>query len=137
MKKDNTIPLITAKAWTKEWRSRETANNPNRKCNAFLIPAEVLEAVLAEIKNQPGNKLVRAYLGLDKSSNEEKLIIVGTQPEPQNDGKVIYRDIINGVVDGTELEGAALESTELEQGSGIWDFSKPCPPECDPNSPLS
>ncbi len=123
-----TIPLKVAEAWTKEWRSRESQQNPNQKCNAFLIHAEVLEAVLAEIQNQPDKKMVRAYLGIDSATKEEKLMIVGTTPETQEDGSVIYRDLINGTVDGTELG---------EGGSGIWDFSKPCPPECDPNSPLN
>lgn len=126
--KDKTISLATAKDWTSEWRSEESDYNKHNKCNAFLIHAEVLQAVLEAIKDQSGVKKVRAYLGVDAATNEEKLIIVGTQPETQPDGSIIYRDIINESADGADLENSA---------SGIWDFTVPCPPKCDPKSPLN
>jgi len=126
--KDNSISLKTAIKWTTEWRSEESDYNKYNKCNAFLIPAEDLAAVLKEIKHNPGVKKVRAYLGVDHETHEEKLILVGTQEEKQKDGSVIYRDIINNATDSTSL---------ADGDSGIWDFSKPCPPECDPNSPLN
>jgi len=132
---DNTIPLATAKTWTAEWRSEESNYNNYHTCNGFLVPAEDLQNVLDEIKGQTGDKKIRVYLGVKTDNSTipptqtEKLLIVGTIAEIQDDGSVIYRDIINGTVDG---KGAAPLTN-----SGIWDFSEPCPPVCDHKSPLN
>lgn len=66
------------------------------------------------------NACVRAYLAID-DTGEEKLVFVGTQ----QDRSGVYRDMLptgDGVGDGEE---------------GIWDFTRPCPPNCDDDSDLN
>ena len=66
--------------------------------------------------------MARAYLAID--NGVEKLIIVGTSQE-QKGGVTIYRDLLpsnDGVGDA---------------GNSIYDFTQPCPPDCDPSSPLN
>ena len=109
--------------WTKNWQSKY----PNLS-KAFLIPAEDLIACFNEmgVKMGPDGKLqldasgefepcVRAYLAIEDGSSEEALLIVGTTTV---DG-VQYDDII-----GTDGEDGAIN------GSGIYDFTKPCPKSC-------
>ena len=121
---DNTISLQTAQDWTSEWRSVESSYNKHNECNGFLIPAEDLQAVLNEMQNQTGDKKVRAYLGVDSATNQEKLIIVATEPQTQRDGSVIYRDMINGY-------------NGLQTGGKLYDFTLPDPPASDLSSPLN
>lgn len=117
---DNSIPLETAVSWTTQWRAVESTYNSYNDCKGFLIPASDLESVLSEIAGQSGDKYVRAYLGVDPTTNKEKLIIVGTEPDDIKGGTVIYRDLITGY-----------------NGTGkMYDFTQPVPPGSDPASPL-
>lgn len=134
--KENTVSLEVAKGWTEEWRKQCPEN-----CKAFLIPATDLIEVLNEMgligdkaaakaqKRADKNKLdVRAYMAIgaeDGGPVEERLLIVGTK---EIDG--VYRDIIDG-----EIDGESLGLTD-DPSSGIYDVTSPCPPVCDPNSPL-
>ncbi len=120
---DNSISLQTAQSYTNEWRSEESTYNKYNECNGFLIPADDLQAVLDEMEDQKGTKKVRAYLGVDPATNQEKLIFVATKPENQKGGSVIYRDMINGY-------------NGLQTGGKLYDFTEPCPAACDGNSPL-
>lgn len=138
-KEKNTISLDVAQKLVKQWR-KTCPNN----CKAHLIPALDLTQVLKEmgILVKRGNdyilddsKLpdngVRAYLAIDedlvdKPGKGEKLVIVGTTREVESGGKIVHRDIIN-------TGGATLEKAE---DTGIYDFTHPCPNDCDPNSPL-
>lgn len=116
---DKKISLETAQQWTRQWRSEESTYNSHNECNAFLIPVQDLQGVLAEMGNPTdGDACVRAYLGVDPTSNTEKLIIVGTKKD--RDG--VYRDLL-------PQEGSAEYS--------IWDFTSPCPPYCDSSSSLN
>ena len=120
---DKKISLATAQTWTQEWRSVESDYNSHNECNAFLIPVQDLQGVLAEMGANPGDDAcVRAYLGVDPSTNEEKLIIVGTQ----KDRNGVYRDLLPNAADG---DGG--------DGNSIWDFTKACPPMCDDRSSLN
>ena len=129
----NAIPLKVAEQWTKKWR--ETCPN---NCKAFLIPALNLVEVLKEMNilqikengnytmNKVNDSYVRAYMAIDtetKEGNGEKVLIVGTKLG--KDG--VYRDMVPDRKD----------DYELEDGDGlVYDFSKPCPNDCDPGSPL-
>ena len=121
-----TIPVQTASEWTKKWKNKNPKNS-----KAFLLPIEDLLGCLVEMGiaklDEHGNgtitykenEKVRTYLGID-DNGEEKLLMVGTK----NEGE-IYTDIIN-------------EDSEKEvSNSGIFDFTDPCPTDCDPNSPLN
>ena len=108
----NIISLPEAEAWTAEWRKQ----NPG-KVKAFLIPTEDLQEVLNERPDK-----VRAYLGIEINPNDgsqtDKLVLVGTRL----DGS-IYKDML------PPLQGS--------NGNYIYDFTLPCPIECDPTSPLN
>ncbi|MDP3679953.1 MAG: hypothetical protein Q8R22_03865 [Flavobacterium sp.] len=113
----NAIPLKTAQKWAKRWTKKEGDYNKHHHVNAFLIPKVDLLEVLAE-----GVDAVRAYIGID-DNNVEKLMIVGTKYDPVTK---IYVDMITvGVGNATAEE------------DNIYDFSTPCPPAGDPESPLN
>jgi hypothetical protein len=115
-KKVNTINLKTAQKWAKRWSKKEGDYNKHHRLNAFLIPKADLIEVLAE-----GVDAVRAYIGVD-DDNVEKLMIVGTKFDASTN---TYVDMITvGLNDTTDGE------------DDIYDFTRPCPTACDPNSPL-
>lgn len=134
---NNTVSLTDAKQWVSAWRKKCPDN-----CKAFLIPAQDLTSALKEmdilVEQKDGtvvldeskleNNGVRAYMAIDSKVSEgggEKLLIVGTQAVQRKDG-LVHIDLIND---------ASMSKSDLI-GSGIFDFTGPCPPECDPNSPL-
>ena len=112
---DKKISLATAVSWTTNWRSA-----PSSSARAFLVPVEDLQGVLAEMGN-PSTGCIRAYLGVDNTNGEEKLIIVGTKKDKSG----VYRDLLPDAGDG---DGDDFS---------IWDFSTPCPPDCDDDSALN
>jgi hypothetical protein len=134
-----TISIDNAKEWAYNWQSANTEH-----CKAFLIPAEDLIAALKEagiinasgtvVNNKVDAGAVRAYMAIDPSNGTdvsngygEKLLIVSTVKDRAN----IYRDIIvDEKQDGTD------ENDNQRIGTGIFDFTQPCPSICDENSPL-
>ncbi len=139
-----TIPLSTAQACVKKWREENGFN-----CKAFLIPADDLIACLEEmeilLKNPNGsytienaeNSGIRAYLAIDRPTNQfatpqtEKLYLVATELDSQG----IYRDIIEGEKP-EKMETEIFAKILTLKGTGIYDFTAPCPNECDPSSSL-
>jgi hypothetical protein len=125
-KKPATRPVKTAKTWTKNWQE---ANKNHAK--AFLIPIGDLIACFNEMNVKfttdangkihavsDGHEInVRTYLGTDNTTSEDHLLIVGTTTI---DG-INYKDIV--------------ETTTGE--SLVYDFTKPCPSNCDPKSLLN
>lgn len=145
----NAVPLDQAQEWTKRWQQSCPGN-----CKAFLIPSVDLIEVLFEMATMNGAKInpktveevtkafqntkVRAYMAIEafndkntpermKGATMEKVLMVGTK---EIDG--IYHDIIDGKIQAT---GDVLKTGGVD--SGIYDFSIPCPPFCDPGSPLN
>jgi len=125
---ENKISLEIATDWAKRWRKKESSYNKYHKCNAFYVPSIDLLEALAEI-NDKGEQAegIRAYIGVEKVPVKgklkkhkyvEKLMIVGVDKE----GK----DILSSS-DGLTLDPSS---------GGIFDFSQPCPPVCDKDSPL-
>ena len=113
----NAIPLKTAQKWAKRWSKKEGDYNKHHHVNAFLIPKVDLLEVLAE-----GVDAVRAYIGVD-DAGVEKLMIVGTKFNPETG---IYVDMISDTL-GNSAVGQ----------DNIYDFTEPCPPASDPESPLN
>jgi hypothetical protein len=112
------VSLQTAEKWTKAFRGKQELEGNKKKVDAFLIPRESLEAVLA-LKTDA----VRAYLGIN-NKKEETLIFVGAN----KDDKGIYRDVFGS--SQTDKEG------DSDEGDIVYDASRPCPPYGDPSSPL-
>jgi len=113
------ISLQDAIDWTSNWRRA-----PASTTNAFLVPLADLQGAIAEIQGETGSPMVRAYMAVN--DGEEKLVIVGTTQETQKDGSIVYKDMLPAVGDNFETSP-----------NGIWDFTKRCPPHCDPNSQLN
>ncbi len=135
---ENTIPKDTGAQWTANWRSQ----HPNT-VNAFLIPAvdfvEVLneigvldDAAAAQAQTNANNlnSKVRGHLAID-GNNTEKMIFVGTE-----NVNGVDRDIIDGTIDGTTPTSLKSSASDINT-SGVFDFTEPCPPSCDDNSPLN
>nr|WP_321221792.1 hypothetical protein [uncultured Psychroserpens sp.] len=116
-----------AKNWTKRWQ-----DNNKSHAKAFLVPIGDLIACFNEMNvkfttdangkiqavSQGHEVNIRAYLGTDdKSPSEDHLLLVGTTT---TDG-VNYKDMV---------ETAAGVSQ-------VYDFTKPCPSNCDPGSELN
>jgi len=133
--KTNQITVEDAIKWTTAWRKK----NPNN-CKAFLVPVKDLTEVLIEMnilnKQENGSYVlditkingagVRNYMAIDaaeKEGNGEKILIVGTK---FIDGK--HKDIINN---------KPAEGYQRSMGSGIYDFTLPCPTTCDTDSSLN
>ncbi len=133
-----TRPIGDAKKWAYNWQSA----NPN-KCKAFLMPAEDLIGALTEmgVINASGqvdatkvaDAGVRAYMAIDETDTSksngygEKLLIVGTYVDCNN----VHRDIIE-----EELPSGCKTTMPTPTGSGVFDFTYPCPSTCDDYSPL-
>ncbi|QXP60340.1 hypothetical protein [Olleya sp. HaHaR_3_96] len=138
----NEVTLENAKTWAKKWQTENKYH-----CNAFLMPAiDLIEALLEMnvlVKQDDGNYSlqnvessgVRAYMAIDQEIENgygEKLLLVGTKV----DCKDIHRDIIEDEkpsgCDNCDVNAAV----DKLNGSGIFDFTSPCPSDCDLNSPL-
>ena len=135
------IPLNTAKEWIKNWK----ANNLTAKTKAVVIPTRDLANLLIELevfKVQPGGSYqlnlskegvmnVRGYFANDGS--EDKLLLVGTEQFEGNYADIISDDIYINKSGATQK----ANNTVSNGTSGIYDLTTPCPPMCDPNSPLN
>lgn len=138
----NEVKLKPAKNWAKNWQQKY-----KKECKAFLMPAidliEALEEMNVLVKQKDGHYSiqnvdssgVRAYMAIDEDIQEgrgEKLLIVGTKVDCNG----IHRDIIEGEkpsgCDACEVDATVAEL----EGSGIFDFTAPCPTTCDDKSPL-
>lgn len=118
---ENKVSLAVAKDWTSRWRAIESEYNAHHECRAFNIPLKDLKEVI----NEEGVVSVRAYIGVEKEiiENEtvltEKLLIVGVNSSD--------KDMIS-----------SINNVTLDDESGsIYDFTRPCPSGCDPDSPLN
>lgn len=113
---DKKIDLTTAISWTNQYRN----NNPS-SARAFLVSVQALNSLLAEMGNPTNpDECVRVYMGVDPATNEEKLILVGTEEDKGG----VYKDLLP-------------PSSGAPSVHSIFDFTKACPPNCDPNSPLN
>ncbi|MEP2935261.1 MAG: hypothetical protein ABJM06_06060 [Gilvibacter sp.] len=108
---NDTVSLQDAETWTAEWRKQNPGN-----VKAFLIPTDDLTGVLAENPDK-----VRAYIGIKLNGDgtqEAKLLIVAADRVGS-----IYED--------------QLPPQQGDNGNYIFDFTSPCPTDCDPNSSLN
>ncbi|MFT5891337.1 MAG: hypothetical protein ACI9Y7_001438 [Dokdonia sp.] len=147
---DDLITICEAKTWTEKWQTE----NPNH-CKAFLVPIQDLLGTLSEmgiIKIDDGeisgkfdetkDEMIRSYLSInpDEVKNPgkgEKLLLVGTVNTGKEDGNgnIVYQDIVAEEKSGEEAQVTYPSGVTLD-GSGVFDVTRPCPNQCDPNSPL-
>jgi len=148
---ENPIPIDCAKKWTAKWQ----AENAGVHCSAFLIPVPDLIATLKEmgiidsdgnvVSNEEPQPKIRAYMAIDEAKVKEagfgeKLVIVGTEVRKDPNGKGYitnrYGEIIHfDIVEGERNSIASAFTTPT--GSGAYDFTQPCPSNCDDDSPLN
>lgn len=108
----NTITLNTAEKWAKKWQKQEGNYNSHHELKAMLIPLEDITQLLDQ-----GVDAVRAYLGVDDTETE-RFMLVGTKYDAATD---TYVD---------------MTPDKVVNRGDIYDFTRPCPPSCDTNSPL-
>lgn len=147
--KTKSIPVLEAQTYVKKWQSENSATNKKgglKHAKAFLIPAgdlidcliemEILKDLSCVNTSLVDSASIRAYMGIDRPSSDdmqsaetEKLVLVATTKEVDGTNKIIHRDII---------EGYDIKNPPPHKliGTGIFDFTDPCPTTCDPNSPL-
>lgn len=108
------IPLDEAITLTKAWADQ------GKFYKAFLLDAREMQDILNEL----GSRYVRVYFGWDVNQEEgrhERLIMV-----PAND-------------EGNDMlpnKHSVTHHQLTEANSNVFDFTLPCPPTCDVNSPL-
>lgn len=109
------IPVGEAKVWAEKYRRASGSDEDDKKkITAYLIPLETLRAVL----DNPIDA-VRAYKGIN-NAGEQILFFVGTKL----DEKGIYRDVV--------FPASGIEN----DGEVVYDATRPCPPNGDPDSPF-
>lgn len=77
---------------------------------SWRIPHDAVDALFTDNAYS-----IRTYLGFDSSNSEVKLIVVGTTDEVNG----TYEDVIG-----------------QSPNTKIYDYTEPCPTNCDTNSPL-
>jgi hypothetical protein len=147
--KSKSIPVKEATNRVKKWQSENSATNKNGDlihAKAFLISAVDLLDCLIEmqiIKDEScintsllDSASVRAYMAIDRpdtdntpSAETERLVLVATTKDVDSNNKTVHRDIIEGYVIKNPPPHKLV-------GTGTFDFTKPCPNNCDIESPL-
>ena len=142
------IPIDEAKTLARTWQGRNQT-----RAKAFLVPvADLLECFkemgIARYDDQTGNYIIhqnvphdiRVYSGTvndptywpdPNKGYGDKLLLVGTWWDAN---KKQHVDIIDRG-DGHHNNTAGGPPPPI--GSGVFDFTHPCPSECDPSSPLN
>lgn len=126
-----TIPVKMAKARVKRFREQFKADVPESNIpRAILIPINDVLAIMekytvvdAEGQSHISLSGLRAYFAVKLADQELDDDVTALIVAVDKHGK----DIINTTED--ELGGG-------DDGSEIYDFTKPCPDVCDPESPL-
>lgn len=116
----NVLTLNDAVTLTQNWRKKQASSGKPHFVKSFRVSV----AELKEVMNQADTDYVRFYLGLD-SNDFERLILVSVKE--QNDTKIVQ---------GEQQHGKDLYGKINDVEYQIFDFSKPCPPICDPESTL-
>jgi len=124
-----TIPLEAAKSRVRRFREQmlEKGGDPAGVPRAILIPISDLLAIIEKYStvDEEGNVInslqgVRAYFAVKATDKE-------------------LADDVTALIVAVDKKGKdIIPTSDLLQGDGseIYDFTKPCPTECDPESPL-
>ena len=116
-------PLKQAKKDTERWRA-------SHKIDAFAIDRQELMDIINEAPKEVDT--IRVYFGLTEEG-EEKMFLVAAKKvfmTTEEDGEeiVIIKDLID--------QNAKVNSDGTVEYF-VYDFTNPCPPTCDDDSPLT
>ena len=106
------IPVDIASSWIGRWQ----LSDQYLKAFSFTFDADEFRALLDE-QHVHRVRLYVALQELDDGTILEKLLVVGVDKEGN--------DVTNPIKKGKDPG-----STNPDDGSGIYDFSHPCPPIC-------
>lgn len=129
------VPLETAQHWITNWIDAD----PNA---APLDPTEmrafvVRRADFVELLNQQDTEFIRMYVGrkenLDEGRMRPCLLLVSAAYQKDIDPTAPAPDEIVDLV-GTITINTGAVATEATYD--VFDFSRPCPPHCNEDSPL-
>src|ERR1700761_5506467 len=117
---EGTIPVKTAIQLTANSRTYLGDSNDDFNTCAFLIPIISFKNILLY---NPDAESVRAYIGL-------------TDPTDPKSGKLVLVPGVNGK-DVPYVNPPTGTGSDDGSQSNTYDITKPCPPECDTDSPLN
>lgn len=135
------VPLDDAKTWVSNWINADPAKDPKFKpsdLRAFVVR----RSDFVELLNQTETEFVRMYIGFkpnaDTKSGQEPCLVLAsaatkwtTQPNYEGDDRDTIIDLI-----GEQTVYNIQEGKEVSEYYQVFDISRPCPPICDPKSPL-
>ncbi|MEP0264107.1 hypothetical protein [Dokdonia sp.] len=110
------------------------SDTQEEKIRAYMA---IDETIITDIDNRypPGAGRDQA---IKNAGYGEKILVVGTEKTTtvNRQGEIIYRDIVK---DEKNSDGGTYRypSGITLNGSGVYDFTAPCPSNCDDDSPLN
>ncbi len=135
------VPLSQAQDWVTQWIDTNTIGNTSFKptdLRAFVVRRSDFVQLLAQTETE----YVRMYIGLkpnpDSKNGQEPCLILAsaavkgtTMLHYEGDDKDNIIDLI-----GEQKVYNLREGIEVSENYQVFDVSRPCPPICDPKSPL-
>lgn len=135
------VPLADAQSWVSNWINANPANDPDFKpsdIRAFVVR----RADFVETLAQPDTEYARIYIGLkpnpDTKLGYEPCIVIASAAVKGTIIKDYDGDDKDDIVDliGEQTVYDIATGKEIKGDYQVFDVSRPCPPICDPKSPL-
>ena len=135
------VPLADAQSWVSNWINANPANDPDFKpsdIRAFVVR----RADFVEMLAQPDSEYARIYIGLkpnpDTKFGYETCIIIASAAVKGTTIKDYDGDDKDDIIDliGEQTVYDIATGKEVRGDYQVFDVSRPCPPICDPKSPL-
>lgn len=135
------VSLSDAQEWVTNWINANPANDPSFKpsdMRAFVIR----RSDFAELLDQPDTEYVRLYLGLkpnaDNKTGFEPCLVLASAAAKWTTIKNYDGDDKDTIIDliGEQTVYDMATDSEARGTFRVFDVTHPCPPICDPLSPL-
>jgi hypothetical protein len=125
------IPLEQAQLFVGKWKETKAKINKKEpvseiKIKGFLITQDVVNA-LTEAVNKVNGQGIRAYLGIEEFKELDEFGM------PKQEFKLLMVGVDSNGKDMVAKE----ESAEAVGNSGVYNYTIPCPSDCDQESPLN
>lgn len=120
--KDYHYPLKQAQKDTARWRETQVVH-------AFAIDRQELIDIINEAPDEID--VVRVYFGMDANGHEKMFLVAAKKEVVKSDEDEQETIIIRDCID---QNGVTQEDGSVEYY--VYDFTNPCPPTCDDESPL-